>query len=193
MADFFKSRYNKQSLWSLFLMCALPLHLWTFLMVFRDMSWVSERTNAWDAVGVASYGATFALIESLIIFLLVAAVGLLTPGYWDYNRRISFLSLFILIVSLWAIIVQLLSLWNIWLPYGLVRFLVNTHHPVRYLYLLLLVVIVPTIFFPLYSFIRSKRSVAVMQDLIERFSTLTVFYLFFDLIGVCIVIIRNIS
>lgn len=193
MADFFKFRYNKQSLWSLFLMCAFPLHVWAFLMAFRDVSWVIKRTNVWDGFGVVSYGALFALVESLLVFLVIAALGLLMPKGWDYNKRTGFLSLLVLIVSLWAIVVQLLAVWNVWLPNPVVNLLVASHHPVRYLYILLLVVITPTVFFPLYSFIRSKKTVAVMQDLIERFSTLAIFYLALDLIGLCIVIVRNIS
>jgi hypothetical protein len=193
MVDFFKRRYSKQTLWSLFLMCAFPLHLWAFLMAFRDVSWVIKRTDVWDAFGVVSYGALFALVESLIVFLVMTALGVLMPKQWDFKKRAGFLSLFILIVSMWAIIVQALVVWNLWLPAALIKLLIASHHPVRYLYLLLLVVITASVFFPLYSFIRSKKSVAIMQDLIERFSTLTMLYLFFDLIGIFIIIIRNVS
>lgn len=47
-------------------MCAFSLHLWALILIFRDVSWVAERINMWDAIGVASYGLVLAFIESLI-------------------------------------------------------------------------------------------------------------------------------
>ena len=61
-------RYTRQGLWSLFLMCAFPLHAWTLILAFRDISWLTDRTNAWDAVGVTSYGLVFAFVESMVLF-----------------------------------------------------------------------------------------------------------------------------
>src|SRR3972149_6026554 len=49
-------QYSKKGLWTLFLMCAFPLHVWAFILSFMDFSWVAERTNTWDALGVISYG-----------------------------------------------------------------------------------------------------------------------------------------
>jgi len=45
----------------LFLISAFPLHVWTLLLAFRDFSWLTERTNLWDAIGVLSYGLIYAL------------------------------------------------------------------------------------------------------------------------------------
>jgi hypothetical protein len=193
VARFLAQRYSRQGLESLFLTCAFPLHFWALLLAFRDISWLTERTNLWDAIGVVSYGMLFALAESTVIFLLVALIGLITPPGWRSDRRITFLGLLILLVSLWAIIGQLLFLWNVSLPGQVVQFLRHSNHPLRILYLLCLAVVVPTILLPVYLFIRSKKSVAVMQDLMERFSLLTTFYLFFDAVGFVIVILRNLS
>jgi hypothetical protein len=65
-----KQYYSKQAFGSLFLMYVFPLHLWTLLLAFRDISWVAERTNFGDAIGVVSYGMVFAFLESLLIFVL---------------------------------------------------------------------------------------------------------------------------
>ena len=40
---------------------------------------------------------------------------------------------------------------------------------------------------------RSNKAVVIMQNLTERLSLLTMFYLFFDLLALMIVIIRNIG
>ena len=162
-------------------------------MVFRDISWLTERTNAWDAIGVASYGMLFAFTESVVIFLLAALLGLLTPKDWENDRRIAFLALVILIVSIWGIIGQLLFLWDLSLPTQAVRFLRTSDHPLRILYAACLVVVIPTVLLPIYYFLRSKAVVSFMENLMERLSLLTLFYLVFDLLGLVIVIIRNIT
>lgn len=191
--SFITQRYSRQGLWSLFLVCAFPLHLWTLIMAFRDLSWLSERTNAWDAIGVASYGMLFAFVESAVIFLIVALLGLLTPRHWGQSRRIAFLGLLILIVSIWGMIGQLLFLWNVFLPVQAIEFLRDSSHPLRILYGASLLVVTPTVLLPVYSLIKSEKAVPFMQSLLERLSLLTMFYLFFDLLGLIVVIIRNID
>lgn len=191
--NFIKQRYSRRGLWSLFLLCAFPLHLWTLIMVFRDLSWVAERTNAWDAVGVASYGMIFAFAETVFVFLVIALLGLFTPASWSYERRIGFLSLLVLIISLWAIFSQLFFLWNMSLPNAVAQFLRSSGHALRFIYAGVLVVVIPTVLLPIYFYVRSNKAITVMQDLVDRFSSVASFYLFFDLLGLIIVIFRNIS
>ena len=193
VATFITRRYSRQGLWSLFLVCAFPLHFWTLILVFRDISWLTERTNAWDAIGVASYAMIFAFTESVVIFLVLALLGLLTPKQWEHNRRIAFLGLLILITSGWGMIGQLLFLWNLFLPAQAIQFLRSSSHPLRILYAVCLTIVTPTVLVPVYSFIRSEKAVPFMQNLMERLSLLTMFYLFFDLLGLIIVVIRNLG
>ena len=185
-------RYSKQELWSLFLTCAFPLHLWTLILAFRDISWVTERTNAWDAVGVASYGMVFAFVESLLVFVVVALLGLLLPKHWESNRRLAFLSLLFLITAIWAIISQLLFIWNIDLPPQAMLFLARSGHPLRWLYGGSYIVVFLTVLLPVYSFLRSNKLSLLILEFNDRISLLTMFYLLFDLVGLIIVIIRNI-
>ena len=191
MANFITSRYSRKGLWSLFLICAFPLHLWTLILAFRDVSWLTERTNVWDAVGVISYGMIFALVESLLVFLVLILVGLSTPRQWEVNKRIAFLAFLILILSVWAMISQLLFLWNVSLPAPAVDYLRHSDHPFRILYGACLLVVTATILLPAYSFLRTENAVTVMQNLMERFSLLSTFYLAFDLLGLIIILVRN--
>jgi hypothetical protein len=193
VAGFITQRYSKKGLWSLFLICAFPLHLWTLIFAFRDISWLTERTNLWDAIGVVSYGMIFAFVESIVIFLVLALLGLILPAHWYSDRRIAFLSLLILLTSVWGMISQLLLVWSVPLPIQAIQFLRSSNHPLRMLYAACLAVVSPTILLPVYLFIKSKKSIAFMQDLMERLSLLATFYLFFDLVGLIIVIIRNIN
>jgi hypothetical protein len=88
---------------------------------------------------------------------------------------------------------QLLFLWNVSLPEQAIHFLRSSSHPLRILYAASLMVVIPTVLLPVYSFIRSDKAVPFMQNLVERLSVLTMFYLSFDLLGLIIVIIRNVG
>ena len=187
------NRYTKQGLWSLFLMCVFPFHLWTLILVFRDMSWIIKRTNVWDAIGNGSYAMIYAFIESLVIFCVLTLLGLITPKQWDVNKRVAFMTVLLFTTAIWGMVSQLLYIWNIWLPAPMVQFIADTGRPVVMLYILSLAIVVPTVALPVYIFVKSKKALPSTLDLMDRLSTLSMLYLFFDLIGLVIVIIRNIS
>lgn len=173
-------------------MCVFPQHLWTLILVFRDMSWLIERTNVWDAIGDAGYAMVFAFFESLIVFCVFALVGLVTPKHWDANRRVAFMTLLLFIAAIWAIVSQLLYLWNIWLPWPVMQSIAATGRPLVMLYIITLAIVFPTVVLPVYIFLRSKKALPNMLDIMDRLSTLSLLYLFFDLVGLVVVIIRNI-
>lgn len=183
--------YSRHGLWSLFLICALPLHLWTIILALRDFSWVAERTNAWDAIGVLSYGMVFALIESLMIFLVIALLGFLVPRRWSYDQRIALMSALLLITALWAMIGQLYFLLDLSLPETVISFLGRSRHPLRVLYVASLGMVLPTVLYPAYLILGSNRAFRFMQGLTERLSLLASFYLFLDFAGLVILVIRN--
>jgi hypothetical protein len=166
--------YSRQTLWSLFLMCAFPLHAWTILLAFRDISWVAERTNMWDAIGVVSYGLIFAFVESLIVFLITVLLGFLVSRHWSQDRRVILLGILVLVDALWSMLSQYYFLGKLSLP----------------------VFILPLISFsallPTYLILKSDKAFQFFRGLVDRVTLLTLFYLFFDLIGLIIVIVRNI-
>ncbi|HUI87667.1 MAG TPA: hypothetical protein VLX61_02965 [Anaerolineales bacterium] len=186
-------RYSKQGLLSLFLICAFPVHFWTLLLVLRDMSWAIQRTNAWDAIGLASYGLLYALVECILLFCVVACLGFILPSGWNVDKGIAFLSLLFLLTAAWAMLAQLFFIWNFSLPAWLLKSLAHSAHPLRTLYAGSLVVVVPTILLPVILFIRSSKVVSFMKDLIERVGPLSMLYLFFDLVGFIIVLVRNLA
>lgn len=184
--------YSKQGLWSLFLISAFPLHVWTIILAFRDFSWVTERTNSWDAVGVVSYGLIFAFIESVVVFLVAVLLGFLISKKWDEERRVTLMGFLVLIASLWAIGSYLYFMLQVSIPGETLEFLVGLAHPLRFLYAVSLVLVGPTVALPAYFVLRSEKFFKGMQALFERLSLLTLFYLFFDVVGLVIVIARNI-
>ncbi len=192
ISTFFSRRYSRQGLWSLFLMCALPLHIWTMILAFRDMSWVSQRTDTWDAVGVFSYGLVFALAESLLLFLVFALLGFLISAHWDPQWRVSALAVLVFMLSLWAIIEQLFYLLVLPIPGFIIDLLVHSGHPLRTLYAGVFALVALTVAVPVVLVLRSKKAAALVQAAIDRLSMLAMFYLLFDVIGLVIVVFRNI-
>ncbi|MBE0684058.1 MAG: hypothetical protein IH589_19320 [Anaerolineales bacterium] len=184
--------YSRQGLWSLFLMSALPLHIWTFILTFNDFSWVTERTDSWDAVGVMAYGLIFALVESVVIFFAFAILGLLISKKWGEKRRIALLSILVTIVSLWAIAGHIYFFRESSMPPQVIAFFVGFDHPLRVLYSVALLIVVPTILSPTYFVLASDKFFRFVEASIERLSTLMILYLVVDIAAGVILLIRNI-
>jgi hypothetical protein len=172
-------------------MCALPLHAWTLVLAFRDLSWLTDRTNAWDAVGVLCYGLLFAFIESVIVFVIAALLGLLSPRRWAPDRRVGVLSILVLVLSLWAMAAQLFFLADFQLPGGILAFLVQSQHPLRVIYTVLPAFVGASFLVPVVLVARSQRGARVMSAIIDRLGLLSTFYLVFDAAALVIVVIRN--
>ena len=184
-------RYSKKGLWSLFLICAFPLHVWTLILAFRDFSWVSERTNSWDAVGVVSYGLILAFIESFAVFLVAIALGFLISKKWKEDRRNVLLGTLVLITSLWAMASYLYFMMQVSIPGEVINFIAGLNHPLRFLYGISFIIIVAVVVIPTYYVLQSEKVLKSLQGFFERLSLLTMFYLFFDVVGLFVVIIRN--
>jgi len=185
-------RYSKQGLWSLFLTCAFPLHVWTIILAFRDFSWVSERTNSWDAVGVASYGLIFAFVESLVVFLAAILLGFLISKKWSEDRRIALIGILVFVTSLWAMVSYLYFMLGWSVPGEAILFMAGLAHPLRFLYAVILFLVGITISIPAYFTLQSDKFLQGVQGLFGRLSLLTLFYLFFDFAGLVIIVIRNV-
>ena len=185
-------RYSKKGLWALFLICAFPLHVWTIILAFRDFSWVTERTNSWDAIGVVSYGLIFTFIETVLIFLVAVILGFLVSRKWAEDRRIALVGILVFITSLWAMTSYLYFMLNVSFPSKTILFFTSLAHPLRFLYAVSLALVGLTVAIPAYFMLRSDKFFKGVQGLFERLSVLTQFYLFFDFIGLIIIIIRNV-
>lgn len=172
-------------------MCAFPLHFWTLLLAFGDISWLTERTNFWDAIGVASYGMVFAFVESVAVFIVAVLLGFLVPRRWN-DRRPALLGILVLITAIWGMAGQSYFPLKIALPVQIAQFLIQSGHPVRIIYMAVLPVVFLTVAAPTYFILQSDKGFKIAQDFTERVSLLAMLYLFLGFIGLVIVIIRNV-
>ena len=162
------------------------------ILSFRDISWLTERTNAWDAVGVVAYGLVFAFVESVIVFLVATILGYLASERWNQERRIALLTVLVLISALWAMLGQLYFLADVSLPGFIINFFAHSSHPLRILDGSVWLIVTLSILIPALLVLRSDRVLRFVRGMIDRLSLLTMFYLFFDVVGLAIVIIRNV-
>jgi hypothetical protein len=186
-------QFSKQKLWTLFLMAAFPTHVWTIILVLQDYSWVTERTNSWDAIGVGAYGLLVAFAESVFVFVIALVLSFLISRKWGEDRRLALLFVTIFVVGIWAIINQLYFLFGATLPGGTMRFLIDSAHPLRILYGTSFALASISVVLPYAAVLQSDQVVKGIETVMERFSTLTVLYLFLDVVGLIIVIIRNVA
>jgi hypothetical protein len=183
-------RYTRGGLWSLFLMSALLQHAWTIILAFNDVGWLTERTNAWDAIGVLSYGLLFALIESALLFVLFALLGLLLPRRWEAERRVAVLSCLVLVLSIWAIVSQWFFLAHLRFSAGIIGFLVESGHPLWVIYGVLAPIVLASFGLPFWA-TTSRGGLKFVSAMIERLGLLATLYLFFDALALIVIVIRN--
>lgn len=187
-----KSYFNKGDIFKLFLVTTFPIHVWSIIMFLRDFDWISERTNSWDAVGVGGYALLLALLESFAVFVIFFILSFLVHKTWKPDTRVAVMSALIFVVSLWAVFTQGFFLLGGALPESIFQFLVNSGHPFRYLYGTIWAAVILTVAVPVYLLLRSDKLVKGTLAVIERIVLLSGLYLFFDFIGIVIVIIRNV-
>ena len=189
---FFARAYTRKGLFQLFMVCAFPIHIWAFFTAFRDFSWVAERTNVWDAIGLLSYAVVFALVETTGIFFIVALLGFLVPHRWDTDTRLALIGNLFLVVVVWSILGQVYSLLGYPLPKWVIDFLVSTNHPLRTLWGGVILFSAISAIVPTVLIIRSGKLKGMIIETFDRISLLSSVYVFFDLVGIVIIVIRNV-
>lgn len=189
--DISNKYYSKQGLWLLFLICALPLHIWTLFLGFRDFDWVTARTNSWDAVGVVSYGLIFTFFESLIIFAITTLLGLLVSKKWDEKKRLALMGTLVIVLSLWSIFNQTYFIRAVQLSEQFISFYIGTGRPLVALYITALLFVSISIALPTYAILTSSKVEKSILEGFDRLSTLMILYLVFDVAALFIILFRN--
>jgi hypothetical protein len=184
-------KFNRGDAFKLFLVVAFLPHVWTLIMTIRDIGWVAEGRTVSGAVGFSAYALVFTLVESLAVFSVILLLGLLISRQWSKDQRISSLGLIALILSAWSIVEQLILV----LLYTRV---VNLFSRFSFLgsspwigFLVLGILIAISFAVPVFLVLRSLKFTKVVIEIFDRLSLLSGFYLFFDVIAVIIVIVRN--
>jgi hypothetical protein len=190
-SGFFRRFYSTESLFRLFMVCAFPLHLWSLLAAFRDFGWVAARTRVWDAVGLAAYAMAFALLETTAVFLLVLLLGFLVPAKWKIGQRVALMGTLFLVVAAWAILAQLISEFLSPVSAWLIGPLAAAGHPLRTLWGAAFLLVTLTVLLPVLWILRAESSRKAILSAFDNLAILSSFYVILDVIGILVIIARN--
>ncbi len=189
--SFFSRLYTTESLFQLFMVCVFPLHLWALLMAFRDFAWVATRTYTWDAIGLVAYTLCFTLVETIAVFLVVTLLGLLVPQTWGMKKRTALAGTLFLVTAFWAILAQSYYLLH-GFPWWLIDFLVQVGHPIRVLWAGALLLVTASVITPVLLIARKENVKDKVIGVFERITVVSSLYVFLDVVGIAIVVLRNI-
>jgi hypothetical protein len=187
-----KKRYSPAGLFQLFLISSLPIHVWTLLLSFRDISTFTERTNLNDAIGVVCYGLVFAFFESLFVFSLFTLLGFLISTLWDEHTRLTLLNTLVIILGTWAVLGQVYVFFDYPMPSFLFNYLLHAAHPARVFYGTILGSIALSLSLPSLLILKHKTSFQFFKKIHDGLSVLAGFYLSLDVFALIIIIFRNI-
>lgn len=191
ITNFRKDRLSFRYFFQLLLAITFPIQLWYIILIIKDLQFVAERTLPWDAVGYASYSLLFALAESILITLIFWGISLLMPKTWDHERTISLLGSVFIVLALASMVDMTANIFNELrisrqYLYGLENFTAQT-------YGLIALAIILASAAAVFIILRSKKAAGWIAGFFERVSTLSYFYLFLDVVGIIIIILRNVS
>ena len=173
------------------LIAAFPIHLWSLLMIFRDLEFVSERTEMWDAVGYAGYALMLALVESMLVALIIWGLSFVLPKKWTTSRTFTVIASLYLILAGASIADMAFHAFNEvriskQYLYGLATYPTLTYALIAGAIVVASVIVVILIH-------KSEKFEKAVSEIYERFTLLSYFYLVMDVIGIIIVIVRNVS
>lgn len=152
----------------------VPLHLWVLLLLAAAMPQWLLRLTPVQLIGSISYSLAFALLETLIVFAVVLALLFILP-----RRLIG--SAPIPVAAVGVALTLLLMIWIILTPFAQqTRLLLGFA-----VYIILLVV-------GLIALRRSSRLARGVTAVVDRLIPLALLYIFLDILGLIIVILRNV-
>jgi uncharacterized membrane protein len=156
---------------------------------------MANRSTSWDAIGVGAYGLVFSLIESTLVFILLWLLSFLLPKTWGDNKRVSFLGLLYFLLAAWLVVLQVFGSYVQDKFESITNRFLSIDHPLRasiIFFALIIVCIYISFAYTALRFIKNEKLIQLFDSFIDRISVLSTLYLVVDLIGVVIIILRNI-
>lgn len=182
-------RFSKKLLWRFFLVVVFPINFWALIIWFYEFDNMAQRTNTWDAIGEGGYFLSYTLFESVVIFLVLSLLLLLFPKKWDEDTIFSGAGSVYLVLAAWFILEQarFLEFWpeGNWL---IARLQIASLHTTTGR--ILVVVFLLSLIAPVFLSVRYKKVRPALSAFLERIGLLSILYLFLDVVGFIIVLIR---
>jgi len=178
--DIKKTRFRSWGrLLGLYVACSFPIFVWAIANVLVTVSQWLLRLTMWETLGVIAYILGYAFLESLVIFIIAMAVALILPAR-VFERTYTPMTLVVLTLTLGFFIFlnvtqekRILAGNFMQAGLGLAAYLVVVGLAVVFLR-------------------RSERVMRLLNGFIDRLVPLTVMYALVGLLGVVVVVYRNV-
>jgi hypothetical protein len=193
------NKISLKDLWQLLLIISFPIQVWSIIQIFNNFEWIANRTYFSDALGYGAYALTFALLDSSITTLPICLIYLPLIYSQGKNKARTIIMSVYFIITGWFIYYKSNMtesqdrefVWNFIREFG-----DKYNLRLRYetgLFFLFALFIAFTIILPVILIIKFEKAEKFVQNLFERIELLAYVFIFFDLIGVLTVIIRNLK
>lgn len=168
---------NRRSLWQLFTVCAFPVQIWAVLVMLQELPVFLLRLTVWDVIGIITYLEAYALLETILLWLVLVLMALVLPGWLFRTRLVAQGTLIILLSSVWAVVLhfRLNAFWDLTSP-------LRTAWIVTYLV---------SLFLAVYFLHQSQKIEGWLVAFANRVELLATFYLGLGVVGSVVVILRN--
>jgi len=169
---------STRSLVYTYLACLFPIQVWSVYNLLTEVpAWLRQMT-VWDVIGVVSYPETFALFESVVIFIPFVILSVLLPCRWLRDKFVALTTGIVYVSAVWFILAHVNDLTvRYW---GLKQLL-----PWLGLFLTSQIVC----FFLIHY---SEKLESIILSFVARVAVLSAVYLFIDFLSVLILVVRNI-
>jgi hypothetical protein len=170
---FVRDRLSKDDFLSIFTACVLPIHFWCIISLLIDIpSWLFIYDYI-ELIGGIAYTLVFCLLETLLVFTGVVTFRLLLPRRWAADWFVSFSILMVFELTMTALLFQFFTVQGIYYKTELIA--------------------VSAVVIGLTALLVSKftRLNKLIRLITNHFSILAYIYIFFDVVGLFIVLIRN--
>jgi hypothetical protein len=174
---FNNQKLSRQDLSLSFGAIAFPVHVWAIINILIILpAWIL-RLSTWELAGGISYPLVAALLESGVLWIGLVILGFILPKKWLAEKFVALSSILVWLLAAWAALVQ--YIFSSILQWG----------PEQMLPGLLLVIISFGVVYWLVR--RSGRFEGWIKKLAQSLAVLTYIYMIFDLLGLVVVILRN--
>lgn len=169
----YKGRFRREDLILLFVYCAFPIHVWAIVNMLRDVPSWALYMRYWELISTVAYTLTFALFETLIVLIPLILLGMLIPRRWISSRFIPWVGVMLVEGTIAAIAFQIT---------------IMNHSPKR----LLVITIALMLGISTILVIRFPKIGEILRSIAGRLVVLSFLYIFLDIVGLVIVIARNV-
>ena len=186
-----KFRLTKLDSVKLLLLCALPVHFWAILMVFKEAENLLAKRDLLYTLSFSGYILGLAMIESILLFGFVSLLIFLFPKTWQGKTPYLVAVCLGLVIALWAVGNQYFFLLTESMPPWFDWIRIRVYYRQRMLYPIFWLVVILSAALPVLLLPRSGRVRAFVEALTEKLLLLAPLYLLFDLVGIGFTIWRN--